>query len=116
MVGKYTDDVPLMLHEFFDRYASEILAGAKTHADRRNEEVNKEDVLLSIQAREQFSFNCGQSIEELKIQASVFNKEKKLPNVSDKNALLLPNEEFCLLAPNKQIKKKSNAMDIDKFY
>ena len=116
MVGKYTEDVPLMLHEFFDRYASEILAGAKTHADRRNEEVNKDDVLLSIQAREQFSFNSGQSIEELKMQASVFNKEKKLPNVSDKNALLLPNEEFCLLAPNKQIKKKTNAMDIDKFY
>lgn len=114
MVSKYSDDVPLILHEFFDRYASEILAGAKIHADRRNEEIEKEDVLMSIQAREQFSFGSGPSLETLRAQALIINKEKKLPSVSDKDAFLLPNEEYCLLAPNIQI-KKSTSMDIDRF-
>lgn len=114
MVQKYSEDVPFILHEFFDRYASEILAGAKIHADRRNEEVEKEDVILAVQAREQFSFGSGPSLESLRIQALTINKEKKLPSVSDKDAFLLPNEEYCLLAPNIQI-KKNTSMDIDRF-
>ena len=112
MAPRYTEDVPQVLHEFFDRYASEIIAGAKIHAERRNDVISEDDVELSISARAQFAFQTGPSIEELRGIAAVVNKEKKLPNVSDKNALLLPHEEFCLLAPNYQILRRNN-MEID---
>lgn len=112
MVPKYTEDVPQVLHEFFDRYATEIISGAKIHAERRNDIISNEDIELSINTRCQFSFSTGPTLEELKQQAQAINKEKKLPNVSDKPALLLPQEEFCFLAANYQILKRDN-MDID---
>ena len=112
MAPKFSDDVPQMLHEFFDRYVTEIMLGAKMHAERRNDIISDEDVELSIFSRSQFAFQTGPTLDELKQQASIINKERRLPNVSDKYALLLPQEEYCLLAPNYQILRKDN-MDID---
>lgn len=112
MVPEYSKDVPIMLHEFFDRYVTEIISGAKIHAERRNDEITEDDIELAISAKSQFSFQSGPNLDELKQQAAVINKEKKLPNLSDKLALLLPQEEFCLLAPNYQLLRKDN-MEID---
>ena len=112
MVPKYKEDVPSLLHEFFDRYMTEIISGAKIHAERRNDVITEEDVELSISARTQFSFQTGPTLDDLKQQALIVNKEKKLPNLSDKNALLLPQEDYCLLAPNYQLLRRNN-MDLD---
>lgn len=112
MVPAYSADVPQILHEFFDRYATEIISGAKIHAERRNDIISKEDIELSISARGQFAFQTGPTLDELKQQALLINKEKRLPNVSDKNSLLLPQEEYCLLAPNYQVLRRNN-MEVD---
>jgi hypothetical protein len=91
---KYTDDVPLILHEFFERYVSEVVATAKVHAERRNDIISAEDVDLAIATRTQFAFCSGPGIEELKQQAAAINKEKKLPNVSVTMQFCCPKKSF----------------------
>lgn len=111
MADTYSEDVPFILHEFFDRYIHEILSGAKIHADRRNDSIQPRDIKLSVDYRTQFAFKTRSSKQELQSQADSKNKVK-LPILGDRTGILLPSEENCLLSKNYQLSRENN-MDID---
>jgi len=107
MVEDYTEETGYVLHEFFDRYVHEILAGAKLHADRRGDSVRQDDIKTSISARTQFAFQGPTPYEELAKLAENTNK-LKLPSISDKGGVLLPSEEHCLLMKNWQVAREED--------
>ncbi|CAG9312899.1 unnamed protein product [Blepharisma stoltei] len=102
MVDSYSEDVPFLLHEFFDRYIHEILSGAKIHADRRNDTIQPRDIKVSIDFRTKFAFKTRMSKPELQNLAEQRNKIK-LPIPGDRTGILLPSEEHCLLSKNYQL-------------
>lgn len=102
LVDRYEDDVPLFIHEVYTRYMQDVLILAKTYADLRGDAVNPLDVKAAISAREQTSFRKPAGVEKLRQMAESKNK-LKLAAYTDKPGVLLPSDEYCLIAPNLQI-------------
>lgn len=108
----HSQETAVVLHEFVDRYLHEILASAKMHSERRQEDnsVTTEDVKTAISALTQFSFQPKTHRETLRQLAETKNKQRL--QLNDKKALLLPPEEHCLLAQNWQVSREGMELDL----
>ena len=101
MCPKYDADVPVMLHEFYQRHIEEVLTLARGLTSRSDLAIKHSDVKLATELLGKKKF-ARPIREEIRDQAKTCNHQP-LPDAADKHGLLLPPETQSLTAKNFQV-------------
>lgn len=101
MSPDYEADVPVMLHEFYQRHLEEVLTMARSLSTRSDQTIRQNDVKLATEliAKKRFT---RPSREDIREQAKQCNRSQ-LTESTEKFGLLLPPEGQSLTAKNFQI-------------
>lgn len=107
-VEEFEPRVVNQLLDFMYKYVTEVLLDAEVyseHAGKRSGQVDMDDVMLAIQARNKYSFaqpptqdEVFQMIDDLEIN------KKDMPKFQSKPGLLIPEEKDCITAQNIQFR------------
>ena len=101
MSPDYEADIPVMLHEFYQRHLEEVLTLARSLSTRSEQAIKQSDVKLATDliAKKRFT---RPSREEIREQAKLCNRTQ-LAESTEKFGLLLPPEGQSLTGKNFQI-------------